>query len=211
MRTVMIATPTYDGKVHVRYLDSLLQTVRAAPADIGIFPVYIPGDALVQRARNSLCGMALAARDGTGVDDVVFIDADIGWKAEDFFRLLSHSCGIVGGAYRQKRDDTVLVYRPRDGEQPNDEGLLAVEAIGCGFLRISGEALKRLWDDAAEYRDGPVTMRAIFECRVERGELLSEDIAMCRRWTALGGSIYLDTRIECDHIGERVYRIGDKA
>lgn len=199
----MIATPSYDGKVDVRYADALIGTFRSAPPDISIFPVFIPGDALVQRARNSLCKMALDAE----VDDVVFIDGDMAWQPDGFFRLLSHAEDVVGGLYRQKTDQQTLVFRPKEGKKIDDRGLLEVAAVGAGFLRISSSALKKLWKASHEYNDGPVKIRSVFEIAIEHGELLSEDVSLCHKWTALKGKVYLDPGVLCEHVGTKVYSI----
>lgn len=207
MRSVMIATPAYDGTVHVRYADALVQTLRACPPDVRIAPVFIPGDALIQRARNEMVQMALGAEGGKGVDDLVFIDADIAWRPADFYRLLSHPVDIVGGCYRRTEDAQTLVFYPRKGAKPDDTGLLPVEGIGCGFLRMTRAALTRLWAKSKPYRNGRVQTRSVFEVTIERGELVSEDVSMCHKWTAMRQVVYADTRIALEHVGEKVYRI----
>lgn len=201
---VMIGTPTYDGKVDCRYLDALLGTVRlAAGAGVVVAPVYIPGCALIQRARNSLVKIAVES----SASDLVFIDADISWKPEDFMRLISHDLEVVGGVYRQKSEDVVLVYRPKAGATADENGVLEVVATGCGFLRIRIDVLKRLWAKAKPYKDGPVECRNLFEIQLDRGELISEDIVVCRKWRAMRGAVYLDTRIAVDHVGTKVYEV----
>jgi hypothetical protein len=197
--------------VDCRYLDALIQTIKLAPVGVQVFPVFIPGDALVQRARNSLCKMAIDAFEGEGVDDLVFIDADISWNSADFYKLLSHDVDIVGGIYRQKRDPEVLVLRPAKKPIFSKDGLIEVESTGCGFLRISGVALRKLWGSSQKYFDGDVELRSIFEVVVKGGEMISEDIAMCHKWAKLRGSIFCDTSILCDHSGSKVWSVTRRA
>ena len=198
----MIATPTYGWSVDVRYVDALMQTARlAGEAGVVIAPVFIPGDALVQRARNSLVKIAVES----GVDDIVFIDADIAWQPEDFFRLLGHDVDVVGGLYRQKADDVVLVFRPNGKVEPDARGLLEVAAVGCGLLRVRGSALRQMWEASAPYRDGPVESRNLFEVVLEDGELVSEDVAFCHKWRAVGGQVHVDVRVVCSHFGQKNY------
>jgi hypothetical protein len=203
IRRIMIATPAYSGTVHVLYVDSLLNTMRSAPQGCMVTPVWIPGDALLQRARNSLCAMAIEAE----VDDLVFIDSDMAWNPQGFWRLLSHDVDMVGGLIRQKREPVVFTFRPKPGEEPDTRGLLEVNSTGCGFLRITKKALHKLWNASKPYKDGPHNSRALFEVVYEKGEIISEDIAMCHKWKSMRGQVYIDTQVACGHIGEILYRV----
>ena len=207
MRTVMIATPAYEGTVDVRYTDALLGTIRQAPQGVQVVPVFLPGDALVQRARNSLCKIALDALEGRGVDDVVFIDADVYWAPAGFWRLLGHDLDVVGGVVRQARDPQVLAFRPKVKCAPTEDGLLEVAAVGAAFLRVTRQALRMLWRSSREYADGPARVRSIFEVTVERGELCSEDVAVCHKWTQRGGKVWVDLKVACGHVGRKAFEL----
>jgi hypothetical protein len=39
----------------------------------------------------------------------------------------------------------------------------------------------------------------------DTGDYLSEDYTFCRRWRALGGEVWLDTRSKLMHIGPREF------
>lgn len=210
MRKVMIGTPSYDGRVDVRYVDSLMGTLRAVEPETIIFPVFIPGDALVQRARNSLVKMALEAFDGEGVDELMFIDSDISWNPTDFYRLLSHKADIIGGLYPQKSDIQTVTIKLLPDKKVDEAGLLEVSGVGCGFLRMSKKALKTLWEYAKPYRNGPEYAKAIFEVSIQNEELFGEDTDMCLKWRSLGEKVYADTKILCAHTGTKVYMLGVK-
>jgi len=49
---------------------------------------------------------------------------------------------------------------------------------------------------------------ALFDCMIdpESGVYLSEDYAFCRRWRAIGGEIWLDTKSKLNHSGSYTYR-----
>jgi len=202
MRRVMIGTPCYDGKLDALYVDSLINTIRQCPKDISLFPVWIPGDALVQRARNKLMKIAIEV----DIDELVFIDADITWTAENFYKLLSYDLDIIGGLYRQKTETHTAVVRLKEGVKQNNK-LLEVSGIGCGFMRLRKTAIKKLWDNATPYKNGPDEAREVFKVDIDGGELAGEDIYMCKKWTELGGSIFVDTSIRCGHIGSKVYQL----
>lgn len=75
MRKVLIGTPSYDGTLTIHYVNSLINTLRLMPKDVGINYLFIAMDALVQRARNDLIVSAVRGN----VDDLIFIDADVAW------------------------------------------------------------------------------------------------------------------------------------
>lgn len=209
MRNVIIGTPSYDGRVEVLYVNSLIETLNMRPQNMQIFPIFIPNDALVQRARNDLFKFAVTAFNGDGVDDLVFIDADIFWNAKDFYRLLDHEVDMVGGLYRQKNDkNQILVYKEKKDTKADENGLLEVNGIGCGFLRISRKAIKKLWNSSQAYNNGDSSSKAVFEVLIDdKEELISEDIVMCRKWLKLEGKIFADTKITCGHIGPKPFII----
>ena len=89
-RTVIIGTPTYDGKLDARYVDSLVNTIKLAPPEIKVQPIFLPGDAIIQKARNDIVKIVINATEQVEISDLVFIDADIFWNPTDFFRLLNH-------------------------------------------------------------------------------------------------------------------------
>ena len=203
VRRVMIATPTMDGRVDVLYADSLVQSMRAgAAAGIDVSAVYLPGDALLVRARNELAAIAVKAC----VDDVVFIDSDIAWTPQGFMRVLMHDEPFVGALYRQKSDNQVLVYKPMEGARVRDDGLLETRGVGFGFVRLRRDALLALWKRAAIYDDGKEG-RMLFEVYVDRGQLIGEDIAVCRKWLKMRGKVYVDTVFTVAHTGPKLYTI----
>lgn len=202
LRQVMIGTPCYDGKVDCLFADSLVGTLKMA-SEVNICPVYMPHEALIQRARNDLLNLAVES----GVDDLIFIDSDQAWKPEWFFRLLSHPVDVVGGAVRKKSDAESYNVRSTKFPIPVDQatGLLQVDSVGTGFLRLSKLALRSAWFAAPEYRDGKKTSRMAFDVRVIDGQLHSEDTVFCGSLKALGFHIHVDPTITCSHVGSKTW------
>ena len=201
MRKVLFGTPTYDGRVHVEFLQSLMDTVKLAPhAEIALYPVQISGDALVQRARNDLFAMAME----TECDDIVFMDSDQEWNAEWVMTLLNHPADVVGGVVVKKSDTPGFnVKILPNGVSLDENGLMEVECIGTGFLRISRRAMQAVWDISPEYKDGDKVSRMVFDIQIIDGELISEDNVFCRKWRGLGEKVYIDPTMTLNHIGSR--------
>jgi hypothetical protein len=86
-------------------------------------------------------------------------------------------------------------------------GLLEVEGLGTGFLKISRRAIDAIWDASPMYeeKDQGKRRRWIFDVIVENGDIISEDILLCRKLKALGYTTWLDTGITCNHVGFKKY------
>jgi len=102
--------------------------------------------------------------------------------------------------------------------------LVKVKDAGTGFMMIRREVLEEMIDaykDEVSYikdnkdlmPDGtvqniPTEQYALFDTIIEpeTRRYLSEDYTFCRRWQALGGKIWLDTKIVLNHIGTHTFR-----
>ena len=83
--------------------------------------------------------------------------------------------------------------------------LMEVEAVGTGFLRISKNALEQIWDDSPEYTNENKKCRMVFDIQIIDGDLVSEDNIFCQKWRKLGGKVYIDPSMTCNHIGAKKY------
>jgi hypothetical protein len=201
----MLATPAYDGRIECRYAYGLVESIALCAANgIALHPVWWPGEALVQHARNMLIALAMEGE----VDDLLFVDADQEFTSEQVFAILKHNVDCVGAPVRKKSDSeesyNVLAKSPFI---PADRatGLWHVDAVGTGFLRLSRHALEGLWGASQPYAKNGQKARMIFELRIEDGQLVGEDTTMCRKLAALGIPVYLDPRFVPVHIGTKRY------
>lgn len=202
MRNVMVAAPSYDGKVGVWHVASLSETIKIGLYNnINILPIYVSFDALVQRARNDIFKIAYESN----VDDLVFIDTDVDWNPQDFFRLLSHDVDIVAAPVVKKNDQTTFSVKLLRDFKVEDNGLAEVDGIATGFMRIRRDAIQKIWDAAEEYKEvgKAEPSRMVFDVKLVDGDLWSEDIVFCDNWIRLGGKVYVDPLINCGHSGEK--------
>ena len=202
-RKVLIGTPSYDGKVDVWYANSLVNTIRMSyEKDVVIVPVYMAYDSLVQRARNDLVKLAIEE----DFDDLIFIDADQEWDPAWVFKLLDYDKDVVAGTVVKKSDEVSFnVKALKEGMKTEEDGLIEVDCVGTGFMRISKSALKQVWDVSTEYKNEGKTCRMVFDIKIENGDLVSEDNVFCKKWHDLGGKVYIDPNMTCNHIGVKKY------
>lgn len=202
VRKVLIATPAYDGRLDVWYTNALVNTIRVAQAN-GIFvhPVFMSYDALIQRARNDLFGLAVEGE----YDDMIFIDSDMEWAPEWVMELLSREEDVVGGTARKKTDDAEIYVAKTKDLTVHENGLIKCEGLGTGFVRLSRKAFMALWDASPEYQNEGKTRRMICDVQVVDGQLYSEDTVLFKKLSELGFDIWLDPKMTCVHIGTKKF------
>jgi hypothetical protein len=216
---VIVATPSYDGRYDVRYLTSFYHTmIECAKNNITILPYFLCYDSLIQRARNDCFKLAYDSK----VDALFFIDSDIGWNAEDFIKLVLSDKDMIGGTYRKKTEDEELyAFKVLDNNsnevdfnlKPDDNGILEVYGMGCGFLKLSKKCIKELWEKEQNFyyeqknKNGEKNIiKNVCECVInEDNYFVSEDIIIGAKWRSLGYKLYLDTNINCVHVGHKEY------
>jgi hypothetical protein len=123
----------------------------------------------------------------------------------DFFKLLDHDVEIVAAPVPKKSDVPQYNVKLLSGYKVLENGLAEVDGVGTGMMRIRNDALKKIWEASEEYKElhKEEPSRMVFDVKVINGDLWSEDIVFCDRWTKLGGKIYIDPTINCGHSGER--------
>lgn len=206
MERVLIGTPCYDGKVDVWFANSLLATVKMAfEKNVHIHAIYTSYDSLVQRARNSLFKIAI----NENYDHLFFIDSDVEWDPEWFFRLLERPEPIVGAPLIKKIDNEEYTIKllSKDLKWSEDKKLISVDGIGTGFMKISKFALEKIWGQSEKYNNKDGTEeRMVFDIKIENGELISEDYILCNKWQSLGYKVWADPTITINHIGIKKYK-----
>jgi hypothetical protein len=186
----LILTPCHDSKLSVMYADSLVNTLLTVP---DVRPLWLPGESIVQKARNELFH---AAYMDPAVDTILWIDADEAWQPQAVTAILADERDFVTGLVRQKTEGGRWCIRNPD------EKTKTVESCGMGFCKMSRKVMDQLWRRSRAYTHNGVEYRSVFEVELVGGELVSEDVAACKKWR---GKIYYRDDVFVDHIGQKIY------
>jgi hypothetical protein len=221
-KAVTIGTPAYGGHVTVGYAKSLAASVALFQSyGIKLNAILLTGSSVIQMARNKVLSEFLKSDS----DMLVWIDADILWNANDLLKLCLHDEEVVAATYRKKIPTSTqfTVQLIRGKLDPDERGLLEVDRVGTGFMRVTREALKDLVSEAdkltvnsddktisvgktTKYSDEDYKfVYNVFEIGVYKGEFLSEDYLFCEKLKEKGYKIMLDTKIVLGHEGTHVF------
>jgi hypothetical protein len=171
---LFIASPMYGGMCAGYYTQSCMQVAPVLnAANIDVAFSFMFNESLITRARNSLVNAFLKS-DAT---HLMFIDADIRFRAEDILRMVEADVDVIGGIYPKKEINWDTVKRAMDNGVENDHlkyytGSFVVNLVGyagevtvpvnepveifnagTGFLLIKRTVFEQLADKVPEYRN----------------------------------------------------------
>jgi len=216
---IFIATPCYGFQTYVNYVNSLLAFIGTPPPEdlkyTTSFHVHA-GGALVSHARNDCVNKFMES----GCDKLLFIDADIGFKPDDIWRLLRKNVDIALAPYVTKslmdvnESKFILGFESEEKlPEPDRDGFVRIKTGPAGFMMIDKSVFPKL---AEHYPDKISNMSQIqngklqtsenyftfFDCITSKTKgSLGEDISFCKRWTDIGGEIYCDLYAALTHYG----------
>lgn len=210
MAKIFLATPAYDGKVHVPYAISLAET-HTLLASKGIelqVQVHCSGS-LITAERNRL----LEAFINSDATHLLCIDSDLGWPPQAVLAFIEHGVDFVGAVYPTRKDNMFL-FRPCKNEDEslvkNDKGLLKMDYIPAGFMLIKRNVIEKMREFHADLKFCPKVINdqmfpgyALFNTDVWEGEFWGEDFYFCRKAREAGFDIWVDPLVEFDHAGVR--------
>jgi hypothetical protein len=210
-RKVMLGLPTYDFKISAKLAISLASfCVQAQQHGVDIQICNISGCSVVSRVRNLIASDFLAS----DCTDLMFIDSDINFDAEDIFRLMAWNSdpkkGIVAGipVARKKGKVYISTLDTDDNEHifMDKMGLVRAKRVATAFMMIRRDVFTQLKDAHPEwvYHDEKKVgdeMIAFFDFALKDGNYIGEDFLFCDRARELGFEVWIDPTIKLGHMG----------
>jgi len=204
--SVLIATPT-TRDFPLQTVRSYLDTQEACfnyglKADFAFFTGSLPHHARTLAANHFLA---------SDHNLLFFTDSDIDWSPVDFMKVVlhmqKHDC--IAGVYPRRQDPTgYFVKFTHDKPEPNEEGLVEIDATGMGFCCIKRGVIEHLSALAPKLRFGTSleAVPSIFRCDDDGTNARGEDFAFWADVRGAGYRIFADATISLGHIGQKVYR-----
>ncbi len=231
---LVVGTPCYGGIVTVGFFTSTFRLQEACVRS-GIRVTFLmpSGDALIQRARQNITTFFLSQPDAT---HLLFVDADIEFQPEQVFRLLRFKEDVTAALYPLKRRDWEKAKAAaKTNGDPESASLIYIcelarpgvsrnrfakaRYVGNGFMMIRRAALEKMMKayPQLQYKSqgspgdpfpGNPYRYAFFDCLLDdtTKAYLAEDFSFCRRWTDLGGDIWVDQQSKLNHIGMDIFK-----
>lgn len=209
---VLIATP--GSNLEAGYVNSLVKTLDEC-AKRGISYLWLnASSSLVHHARElTISGsnnLALnpdhkgPVGDSITYNKIVWIDSDIVWEVEDFFKLYDSEHEVVSGVYLLADGLTTSIH-DKNGEIPGQKirwmnEPFQIQSAGFGFISMKSgvfEKIERPWfkhiDQNIKKSNGE-----------EITDSLGEDISWCVKAFRAGIKIYCDPSITVGHIKKNI-------
>lgn len=203
---IYIGIPTYDGKMHHSTVAGLVNTAWVCgKSGIGYAVDVVPHDAFIGRARNLIAMRFLAS----GFQDLMFIDADVGFTADAVVAVGKAPVDIACGLYRMKIDKEKYPAAMVDPieRHPEDPHLLKMQYGPTGFMRIKRQVLLDMIEKYPDewYSDDNGKMYDFFPHGRFGNSFIGEDIKFCQRAQACGYDVWAVQNLGLAHTGEKTY------
>lgn len=191
MKSILIACPSFDGKVVTNFTISVAETVRSTPEGYRVELCFRKFDSMLPRARNQIVEHFYKEN----YDYLFFIDSDQAWSSKDFWYMvrLAEKCeGVIGAPVRLKSDK--IMYNVNCDYQIDPmSALVQVPGVGTGFMIIKKEIILQL---KKEYGNKP-----LFDYSInENGELIGEDIHFCNLCNRSVIPVYIAPKTNVIHV-----------
>jgi predicted O-methyltransferase YrrM len=201
-KKVMLAIPTYDDPSCA--LTFALACSREALTEAGIQSalLILQGNCHVDDGRNSI------VRDFLESDctDLMFLDSDVTWEPKDLVQLCSRDVDIVGGVYPYRREGGQNMPVRMMAEAQIVDGLMEVEGLPTGFMKIKRHVLETMAAAAPWFFDKIYPTALVFNRSQpdEHHNRWGGDLDFCRRWREMGGKLYAEAEITLGHVAKVV-------
>lgn len=202
---IFIATPTYNT-VPLEYHNNIISLISQLNNKKIDYRYAVLSDCNLARSRAELTQAFLSS----GADKMVFIDTDMIFTIDNFYKLISHNLPIVSGLYIKRNDNNIMTFKSENNQLTTDlNRLLKVKYAPTGFLAITRECVEKVIEKYPETKYKSLYFNnayALYDNIIDEDEsYLSTDFSFCKRARSCGFEIYIDTNIRLGHCGTKIF------
>lgn len=164
---LFVCTPCYNGTVHVKYMQSVMNLQLFCIQNGIRFQFYtVPFDSLIPRARNACVTRFMQDKSFT---HLLFIDADIEFDPRSVGKMLNENKDVIGGIYSKKALDFKSLY-----ENFNDikNEMELVQSAGRYAFNFKHKMKHEIRNGVVEVLDAPtgflMIKKRVFEIMIEK-------------------------------------------
>jgi hypothetical protein len=206
---LFIATPLYENKVSIQYMDAVFQTAQLF-AKKGFTTQYcFEQSTYIGINRERLARKFLE----TSCAYFMFIDADTVFTPLDIATLISSDVDLVSGIYTYRKAGSYgIPFIGEDGKMLDLRGptLQECQFVPTGMMLVRRTVFEQLYQKHEflfdqgfrKGRHNPFTDTDPVSNNFE-----GEDVNFCRIWREHGGKIHANTEVKVGHLGEFEYKV----
>lgn len=136
-------------------------------------------------------------------DYLFSVDSDIVLPADALVKMIAANKDIISGLYIQRKPNQHILEIYQRGPKGHEnltsipaQGLIEIAACGFGCVLINSNVIKKM---SYPY--------FVYKSALDHSNTVSEDIYFCMKARELDFTIWADTTIICDHIGQTKFTV----
>lgn len=211
--TVLVMLPCYGGQMTVQTVESLLELqLEGYERGIDFVFVFDTKCSLISLGRSvMLSDVYNNFQDWT---HILWVDADIGFTIDDFFKLLVADKDIIGGYYPLKSYPIKWASSQNKINEGKEEGdLIETFYIATGFTLVKKQVIDKMLEHFKEekrFRYWDREFVHLFEPIIDKENddwFLSEDYAFCKRAREVGFVPWMHRGVRLSHTGSHTFSL----
>ena len=208
-KSVFIACPSGDGKFFHNTVSSLVNLASHLTQEGWDFSfAVLPGNSLIDQARNLLLKSFLDSK----CEDLLWIDADVGFDSGEVIKLIERPEKVVGGVYPSKTPTEGYPVKVIEPHNWNGD-LIEAWYLPGGMTRIKRSVILDMIERYGEdlecvYTFGGNEIPVYHMYRTgqsENGGYCGEDVSFSNALRTTGYKLWLDPNMNLTHAGLKVW------
>lgn len=216
---LFVALPSYEGKIYVDTVDSVIREVFACHAKgIQFMHQFRQQNMMSAMVRNWMVGRFLESN----LSHIAFVDWDVHFPTGTLVRLMERDVDIVAASYPYRGDPldfpmawlgepgtSLVAVDPKTGEH-SDTGLIEVSGAPTGCMVIKRSVLEtmiRMRPDLEYFEPALDEKKAysLFEWVRKNKVIFTEDYAFCYLARECGFRVWIEPDIDMMHVGYKQF------